>query len=91
MISFDYQTGRIERDFHFVKVESICELLHPIRSYVGGEGCSHCGCNKGTYSTKYDTCVLCSHPNAKDSPGTDELRFLYMENFKDEALSHYYD
>lgn len=90
MISLDYTTGQISRDFSFIEEGSICELLSPIRSLVGGDGCSRCGYNKGRYSGREGSCILCNHPKTKDSPETWMLRYQYMEEFKNQAYCYYY-
>ena len=91
MISLEYSTGKIERDSSFITKGTVCKLLSPIHSYVGGEGCSHCGHNKGTYATREGSCVLCNHPKAEDSPETLWMRVQYMDDFRTEAMAAYYD
>lgn len=44
---YDYQTGKITRDWHLIKHGEICRL-RDVPARVGAYGCEHCSFNKGT-------------------------------------------
>lgn len=92
MISYDYSTGHIERDFHFVKHGEICRL-RDVPSRVGAYGCKRCPYHKGE-DVEWNARDIedmfftrCNHPNSKDSEGSEGIvRDLY-DRFITEALS----
>ena len=92
--TYDYQTGKIERDFHFVKVGEKCKLSG-LPAKAGNERCCKCPYRRGEiYSWQLrgdDSFVMCKHPEAKDSEGSEGARFMWYKKFKEEALCHFYD
>lgn len=96
MMKYDYNTGRITRDFHFVKYGEICRL-RGVASRVGAQGCQKCPFNSGscsdimTYNIDWTSFVKCKHNDAKDSDGCDAVRRDLYDRFEQEALAHMYD
>ena len=93
--TYDYQTGRIEYDFHFVRYGEKCKLSG-LPCYSGSERCSQCKYNAGAihpFSCQLrcgirldDSYRLCKHKEAKDSENSRLAKYAFHEQFKDEAL-----
>lgn len=93
--TYDYQTGRIEHDYHFIRYDEICRLSG-LPCYSGSDRCLHCQCNKGTihpfsFHLRHgirldDSYVLCNHKDAKDSENSGLAQYAFYEQLKDEAL-----
>ena len=95
-MTYDYNTGKITRDWHIRRHDEKCRLSG-LPAKVGGDRCSKCQYHKGTEfdwqaRDLEDTFfTLCSHPEATDSENTDNvLRGIY-DDFEDKALAHMYD
>lgn len=93
MMTYDYSTGAIGRDFSFVRHGETCRLLN-VESSVWGYGCTHyCQFNKGcavgweVHDVEDTSYVICSHPSSVDSEGCDGVRYLYFDRLESEALS----
>lgn len=77
-LTYDYNTGKITRDFKFVKYREKCRGSG-LPCYVGNDRCLKCKYNSGsihpwtsletTLSSLEESYVYCHHPEAKDSPG----------------------
>lgn len=93
--SFDYQTGQIEHDYHFVRYDEKCKLSG-LPCYAGSDRCLKCSNNAGTlhpFSTHIrlgirldDSYVLCNHKQQKDSENCGVAKYVFFEQLKDEAL-----
>lgn len=93
--SYDYQTGRVERDFHFIRYGEKCKLSG-LPAYAGGDRCLKCQHNAGSIHPfschiKYgfrlnDSYVFCNHKDAKDSENCGEAKHAFHEQLQDEAL-----
>ena len=93
--TFDYQTGRIEVDFHFVEWNTKCKGSG-LPCKAGSERCQRCKYHGSsihpwsfgvTAGVRMDeSYILCKHPDAKDSKGCNIARHLFYEAFKNEAL-----
>jgi len=95
-MTYDYNTGKITRDWHIRRHDEKCRLSG-LPAKVGGDRCSKCQYHKGTEfdwqaRDLEDTFfTLCSHPEATDSENTENvLRGIY-DDFEDKALAHMYD
>ena len=85
--TYNFQTGKITRDFKFVKQGYRCPLsVLPARigSYWCQENCNHFG---GTWFNFIgpESYVLCKHPDAKDSDGCEEAIRTFYEELKRKA------
>ena len=94
-VTYDYETGRMTRDFHFVRYGEICRLSG-LPAYVGGNRCKHCPCNDGYV----DSCsfgvehwqdfdgsyIRCKHSEAKDSENIGDLLRAYYDFIQHRAL-----
>lgn len=88
MMTYDYSTGRIERDFSFVKFGIICRLSG-LPSRVGKPGCQRCPYNGGIvegFDDKEISFVKCKHKEAEDSEENTWTKWHYLDEFKNEAL-----
>lgn len=93
--TYDYQTGQIARDFHFVRWDEKCRL-GGLPCYVGSERCTKCKYYNGSihpfsYHIRFggrlnDSYVFCKHPDQKDSENSREASDAFNEAFKDRAL-----
>lgn len=85
-ISYNYKSGRIERDFHFVKYGETCRLTN-LPAKVGNrycrENCPFYRCSQIIGANFY---VLCGHKEAKDSNDSRLDIIKYNEQIKHEAL-----
>lgn len=93
--TYNYETGKITLDFHLVKYGEICDL-RGVKGKVGSYACRGCPFNKGSISdmgdpVNWDSFVKCKHPQAQDSESSRNLKCKIYEDFRNEALSHYYD
>lgn len=90
--TFDYSTGQITLDFHLVKEDEVCRL-RGVPSYVGGHGCLRCPFNGGWYITiEHGAFLKCKHMEAKDTgEGVQIEKYKLCEEFKREAMIHFYD
>ena len=95
--TYDYRTGQITTDFHFVVWDEKCQGSG-LPCYAGSgrciNVCPHC---KGTlhawsYQSMYhrldNSYVMCGHPDKKDSE-TEDIRLawhIFYEKFKHQAL-----
>ncbi len=85
--TYNYQTGKMTRDFKFVKKDNVCRLSSlPVR--VGSDWCKeYCNHYRGVFGNfSKGFCVMCQHPDAKDSDGCEEIIRLFYEKLKLEAL-----
>ncbi len=89
MSTYYYDTGRIERDFHFVERNTACRLTQ-LPARVGSEWCCRCEHHKGViYSWEIrgeKSFVMCSHIEMKDADDCQEAVRLFNERFEREAL-----
>lgn len=94
--TYDYNTGKIEHDYHFVKYGEKCRLSG-LPCYAGSVRCSyHCPYNAGkidpfSCDIRYgirldDSYVLCKHKDSKDSEDSRTAKFAFYEMLKDKAL-----
>lgn len=93
--TYDYQTRKIERDFHFVRWDEKCKL-GGLPCYVGSERCTKCQHYNGSihpfsHFLRYgfrlnDSYVFCKHPEKKDSEDCGEAIHAFHEAFEHEAL-----
>lgn len=93
--TYDYQTGQVERDFHFVRYGEKCKLSG-LPAYAGGERCLKCPNNVGSihpfsceirYGIRLsDSYVYCKHQDAKDSENCGEAKSAFYSQMQDEAL-----
>lgn len=85
-VTYNYDNGRIERDFHFVKDSETCRLTD-LPAKVGNryctENCPFFRCLKMINNNFY---VLCGHEEAKDSDGSAWDISTYYKQIKHEAL-----
>ena len=93
--TYNYETGKMEFDFHLVKYGEIC-TLRGLKGKVGVPECHRCPFYGGSYSDKNDpidwvSFVKCKHTEAKDSNGSGDVWWEIREKFREEALTHYYD
>lgn len=87
--TYDYSTGRIERDFHFVERDTACRLTQ-LPARVGSEWCRRCEHHRGDiYSWELrgeKSYVMCSHKDMKDAEDCQKAVMLFNERFEQEAL-----
>ena len=88
--SYDYSTGRIERDFRFVKVYEPCHRSQlPCRA--GSSWCNKCKHYNGTIHLtgggEMVGYIGCKHPDAQDSQGYEIALEYFYEKFEQQALS----
>ena len=93
--TYDYQTRKIERDFHFVRWDEKCKL-GGLPCYVGSERCTKCQYYNGSihpfsFQIRFgyrlnDSYVFCKHPEKKDSENCSEAIHAFHEAFEHEAL-----
>ena len=95
--TYDYSTGQIKRDFHFIAEGTICELRGlAFRTLVGSVGCARCVFHKDSvepwmanlHCTDYDaSCVICTHEQAKNTEGSEWAVQAFNEKLRTAALS----
>ena len=93
--TYDYQTGKVETDAHFVRYNEKCKLSG-LPCYVGSDRCLSCQCNSGAihpfschikYGIRLDeSYVMCNHPDAKDSENSGTARYAFGQMLQYEAL-----
>lgn len=94
--TYDYNTGKITIDFHVRRDYEKCRLSG-LPAFVGSKRCHQCQFFGGSYinwqSREFDDTFFtkCKHPDVKDSEGCELVKHNILEDFKQEALSHYYD
>ena len=100
--TYDYQTGKIERDFKFVRYGEKCKRSG-LPCYAGStnrcEKCQHYGGLITPWEMREftwrnlgdDSYVVCKHPDAQDSKDSEHFISIWYEYFRNEAISHYYD
>jgi hypothetical protein len=101
--TYNYLTGKIEREFKFVKYGTKCKLSG-LPTYAGiseSDRCLKCRYNEGTihpwtyrgiYGESIDeSYVFCNHPEQKDSKNIEDVKHVFAERLKYEALTVYYD
>lgn len=87
--TYNYLTGQISRDFHFVEQGNTCRLSS-LPARVGSEWCrKYCNHFNGTWWRFIgpSTYVLCKHPNAKDSEGCEKAISTFYEELERRALN----
>lgn len=93
MSTYNYNTGKITRDFKFVKRGSVCRLTQ-LPARVGNDWCSRCKHNLGTiHSWEYrgdDDFIKCSHEKQVDAEDCFEVAWRWNERFREEALCAFY-
>ena len=94
--TYDYSTGRITRDFHFVKGDTKC-TGSGLPTWTGGhhDRCKNCQYYIGTlygWTLRMDVdFVMCKHPDKKDDEDSGKAQRLYNDKLMQEALAAYYD
>ena len=92
--TYDYNTRKITLDFHLVAYDEIC-TLRGLKGKAGNQECHRCPFYDGSYSNMrtidWDSFVKCKHPDAKDSNGSQNVKYEICEKFELEALAHMYD
>jgi len=98
--TYDYQTGQITLDFHFVEWGTKC-LFSGLPAKAGNKRCEQCPHYGGlltcaTLGVEYwgrfnEVYIRCKHSEAKDSEGCETARSAFYEAFINKALCHYYD
>ncbi len=87
--TYDYTTGRIERDFHFVETGTACRLTD-LHARVGSDWCRKCKNHRGIISqfeTRSDkSYVMCRHKDMKDSEGCVKAVEYFYVKFEQQAL-----
>lgn len=86
--TYNYQTGKITRDFHFVEQGDACRLSS-LPARVGSEWCrKYCNHFDGIWSRFIcpASYVLCKHPEAKNSEGCGEAISTFYEELERKAL-----
>lgn len=95
-MTYDYNTGKITRDWHIRRHDEKCRLSG-LPAKVGGDRCSKCQYHKGTEfdwqaRDLEDTFfTICSHPEATDSENTENVLWRIYDRFESKALAHMYD
>jgi hypothetical protein len=87
--TYNYKTGKITRDFHFVELGNACRLSS-LPARVGSEWCrKYCNHFDGTWTRFIGPAsyVLCKHPKAKDSEGCGEAISTFYEELESRAFS----
>lgn len=94
---YDYQTGELKRDFHFIKYGKICRLAQ-LPNKSGSLWCRiYCNYHKGDVHPSsfplseiskdfIESYVMCNHPNSLDDNESYEVRHLYYEKIQQQAL-----
>lgn len=93
--TYDYQTGRITRDFHFIRWYEPCKGSG-LPCYAGSLRCQKCQHYKGSinpfsihiqYGMRLqDSYVYCGHPDKQDSENSFEAAYAFNKSFQHEAL-----
>lgn len=94
-MTYNYDTGKITRDWVMKRMGEICRH-DPDRPCIVGVECSICPHYWGErkfYSKDLEFLgrfVFCKF-HKEDDEGTKELVWKMMDEFKEEAITHYYD
>lgn len=86
--TYNYQTRKITRDFHFVKQGTACHLSS-LPARVGSEWCrKYCNHFDGSWSQFIgpSSYVMCKHPKAKDSENCWEAIITFNGELERRAL-----
>lgn len=93
--TYDYQTGKVEHDYHFVRYGEKCRLSG-LPTFVGNDRCLMCRHYDGSihpFSTYIslglrldDSYVLCKHTEQKDSENCRLARRAFYEKLQNDAL-----
>lgn len=95
--TYDYQTGKIERDFKFIRYGEKCKRSG-LPCYAGAtnrcEKCQHYGGLITPWEMREFTCrnlgddsyVVCKHPEAQDSKDSEHFISIWYEHFRNEAI-----
>ena len=93
--TYDYNTRKIERDFHFVQYDEKCKR-GGLPAKVGNDWCRRCKYYDGSlhpstlgfhYWGRFEeSYVFCKHPEAKDSEGSGPAIRAFYERFEEKAL-----
>ena len=95
-MTYDYNTGKITRDWHIRRHDEKCRLSG-LPAKVGGDRCSKCQYHK---RTEFDWqakdledmfFTICLHPEATDSENTANVLWRIYDRFESKALAHMYD
>ena len=101
-MTYNYDTGKITRDWVLKKIEGNCKC-DPNRTVLIGVMCKTCPHflkmetfyhpSREAYqlgTDKIGTFVFCKY-HKKDDEGTDDILHRMYEKFRDEAITHFYD
>lgn len=102
-MTYNYDNGRITRDFVFKKVEGSCHQ-DPNKTMLIGVMCRTCPfydgeykwwgrLGKGGYFIDLDShkhLVKCKY-HKEDDPGLDDVIHDMYDKFREEAITHFYD
>ncbi len=89
--TYEYATGRIERDFRFVKDGTKCRLSG-LPCYAGSDRCKKCKHHVGdlgplSLNGRVDGFwTMCNHPEMSDSEDCGKVRDTYYDYIEDRAL-----
>ena len=89
--TYDYSTGKITRDFHFVRGDTKCKGSG-LPCWTGGhhDRCRQCQYYAGTlygWTLRTDKdFVMCKHPDKEDDPESYEAQRLYNAYLENEAM-----
>ena len=93
--TYDYQTGKVEHNYHFVRYDEKCRLSG-LPAYAGSDRCLKCQHNGGSlnpfsielqHDIRLDNSyVLCKHQEQKDSENCGVARRAFYEQLKNDAL-----
>lgn len=101
-MTYNYDTGKIERDFVLKRVWGSCHIDPEHTTLIGVKcrTCPHYIKEKTFYSSSEDgyklsldkigTFVFCKY-HKKDDEGAEEVVRRMYEEFREEAITHYYD
>lgn len=102
MLTYNYSTGQITRDFHLKRVEGDCKR-DPDRTVNVGVMCRTCpyyggyvdwwGRGKKEYVLnldRHEKLVRCKF-HQEDDPGLEDVVSDIYTRFKEDAITHYYD
>jgi hypothetical protein len=101
-MTYNYETGKITRDWVLKKIEGSCKC-DPNRTVLIGVMCKTCphflkmetfyNSSREEYITgtgKIGTFVFCKY-HKKDDEGTSDILHRMYEKFREEAITHFYD
>ena len=95
MLTYTYDTGKIERDFVLKKVEGSCKQ-DPNHTKLIGVMCRTCPFYEGEKKFYDDSKLVFGHYvfckyHKEDDEGTKEIVRDMLDKFKEQAITHYYD